>query len=351
MTTADPSPHSLSGSLTVLVVDDEQGIRSFLSRVLRAEGYGVECAVDGPSALASIAAHSPDVVLLDVNLPGISGFEVCRRVRQDVATRLTPIIIVTALDATDQRVEGLEAGADDYLSKPVDRRELLARVRSLARLKRYTDDLDSASSIIMTLATMIEARDGYGRGHCSRMANHATRVGRTLNLSDSDLQVLYRGGFLHDIGMLAIPDAVLRKRGPLEADEYELVRSHTVVGDVLCASLRSFQPIRPIIRSHHERVDGSGYPDRLRGDQIPVVAQIIGVVDVYEALTTDRPYQRALSIDEAIGVLRRQMDQGWLRRDFVEAFVGSLSQPELRSTSSEDQSLYSQCSVSRGEFR
>jgi putative two-component system response regulator len=325
VTIANAPEEAFPSSQTVLVVDDDEGMRSFLCRILIAEGYAVEVAVDGPSALASIALRSPDVVLLDVNLPGLSGFEVCRRVRQDVATRLTPIIIVTALDATEQRVEGLEAGADDYLSKPIDRRELLARVRALARLKRYTDDLDSASSIIMTLATMIEVRDGYGRGHCSRMANHATRLGRALHLGDGVLQVLYRGGILHDIGMLAIPDAVLRKNGPLEPDEYELVRSHTVVGDVLCANLRSFQPIRPIIRSHHERLDGSGYPDGLRGDQIPVVAQIVGVVDVYEALTTERPYQSEHSVDEAFVVLRRQVEQGWLRRDFVETFIDSLS--------------------------
>jgi len=325
VTTAETPRDTSPRSQTVLVVDDDEGMRSFLCRLLSAEGYAVDVVVDGPSALASIAARSPDVILLDVNLPGLSGFEVCRRVREDATTRLTPIIIVTALDAPAQRVEGLEAGADDYLAKPIDRRELLARVRSLARLKRYTDDLDSASSIIMTLATMIEARDGYSQGHCSRMANHATRLGRALNVSDGDLQALYRGGFLHDIGMLAIPDAVLRKSGPLEPDEYELVRSHTVVGDVLCANLRSFQPIRPIIRSHHERLDGSGYPDGLRGDRIPVIAQIVGVVDVYEALTTERPYQRAHSVDEAITELRRQVDRGWLRRDFVEAFVDSLS--------------------------
>jgi putative two-component system response regulator len=311
---------------TVLVVEDEEAVRSFLCRLLGAEGYTVQVAVDGPSALTAIAEGSPDVVLLDLNLPGLSGIEVCRRVRRDAATRLTPIIIVTALDTRSQRVEGLEAGADDYLAKPIDTRELLARVRSLARLKRYTDDLDSAASIIMTLAAMIEARDGYSQGHCSRMANHATRLGRALRLGDADLQALYRGGFLHDIGMLAIPDAVLRKSGSLDPDEYERVRSHTIVGDVLCANLRSFQPVRPIIRSHHERLDGSGYPDGLRGDQIPVVAQIVGVADVFEALTTPRPYQRTHAVEEAFGVLRGQVERGWRRADIVDAFVDSFSE-------------------------
>ncbi|OFW29954.1 MAG: hypothetical protein A3H97_04000 [Acidobacteria bacterium RIFCSPLOWO2_02_FULL_65_29] len=305
----------------VLVVDDELAIRQFFGRLMSAAGYAVDFAVDGRSALEALAANAPDVVLLDVNLPDFSGFELCRRLRQDVATRLTPIIIVTGQGAREQRVEGLEAGADDFLTKPVDTAELLARVRSLARLKQYTDDLDSAASIIMTLATMIEARDGYSHGHCHRMANYATSLGRALCLSEADLQALYRGGFLHDIGMLAISDSVLRKTSSLTPDEYELVKSHTVVGDTLCSNLRSLQQVRSIVRSHHERLDGSGYPDGLEGDDIPVIAQIVGVVDVFEAVTTERPYQSPRLGGEATAVLRSDVERGWRRGDLVEAFI------------------------------
>jgi putative two-component system response regulator len=173
----------------------------------------------------------------------------------------------------------------------------------------------------MTLAAMIEARDGYSAGHCSRMANYATRLGRAIGLGDDDLQALYRGGFLHDIGMLAISDSVLRRAGPLEPDEFELVRSHTVVGDKLCSNLRSLQRVRPIVRWHHERLDGSGYPDGLQGEQIPLIAQIVGVVDVYEALTTQRPYQSPLSTREAAQILLEQVTRGWRRQDIVESFV------------------------------
>jgi len=306
---------------TVLVVDDDQNVRSFLGRLLGTAGYLVEHAGNGRAALEAINALSPDVVLLDVRLPELSGFEVCRRLRENATTRLTPVILVTGLDAYQQRIEGLEAGADDFLTKPVNTRELLARVGSLVRLKQYTDDLDSAASIIMTLAAMIEARDGYGAGHCSRMANYAQRLGRGLGLGDDDLQALYRGGYLHDIGMLAIPDSVLRKAGPLDPDEYALVRSHTVVGDTLCGNLRSLQKVRPIIRWHHERLDGSGYPDGLQGDQIPLIAQIVGVVDVYEALTTLRPYQDPLNAPDAAQVLCDQVACGWRRQDVVESFV------------------------------
>ena len=306
---------------TVLVVEDEEGPRSFFNRLLTSRGYAVDTAVDGPSALTAIAARPPDVVLLDVNLPGVSGLDVCRRLRRDAVTRLLPIVIITGADTREQRVQGLEAGADDFLTKPVDTQELLARVASLVRVKQFTDDLDSASSIIMTLATMIEARDGYSPGHCSRMANYGASLGRALDLDEADLQVLYRGGFLHDIGMLAISDSVLRRRGPLAHDEYQLVKSHTIVGDTLCSNLRSLKPVRPIVRSHHERLDGSGYPDGLIADQIPLMAQIIGIVDVYEAVTMPRPYQAPLTQDGAFEVLRDHAAKGWRRADLVEAFI------------------------------
>jgi putative two-component system response regulator len=316
-----PPPAPLARRPRVLVVDDHEPSRTLLTRLLAGEGYAVDVAADGPSALSIIASGSADVVLLDVNLPGMNGFDVCRRVRQEVQTRLTPIVVITAHDTPSERVEGLEAGADDFLTKPVDRLELLARVKSLVRMKQFTDDLDSASSIITTLAAMIESRDRYGTGHCYRMANYATALGRALKIGESDVQALYRGGFLHDIGMLAIPDSVVRKEGPLEPEEYEIVKSHTVIGDGLCANLRSLQPIRPIVRSHHERLDGSGYPDGLKGDEIPLVAQIVGVVDVFEAITTPRPYQKPLTSAEAVDVLRDHVHRGWLRLDIVDAFA------------------------------
>jgi putative two-component system response regulator len=189
------------------------------------------------------------------------------------------------------------------------------------RLKRYTDDLDSAASIIMALAVMVEARDGLTAGHCYRMANYAMALGRQLNLSHDDLQALHRGGFLHDIGMLAIPDAVLRRPGRLDPAEFELVKSHTIIGDQLCGNLRSLQSVRPIVRHHHERFDGSGYPDRLAGHEIPLLAQITGIVDVYDALTTRRPYQEAKSVEQAVEVLRNQAVAGWRNPDLVEEFA------------------------------
>lgn len=305
----------------VLVVDDDARVTALFERLLSRDGYAVTIANDGESALRLVTEHPPDVVLLDVMIPGLDGFEICRRLKREPGTRLTPIILVTALSAQGDRIAGLEAGADEFLTKPVDTHELLARVRSLVRVKRYTDDLDSAASIIMTLATMIEARDGYSEGHCHRMANYATALGRRLQADNDDLQALYRGGFLHDVGMLAIPEPVLRKRGALKPEEFELIKSHTIIGDSLVSNLRSLQAVRPIIRHHHERLDGSGYPDRLSGDEVPLLAQIMGIVDIYDALTTERPYQEAKSADDALSVLDEHVRRGWKRRDLVDHFA------------------------------
>lgn len=320
---------TVTDSTRVLVVDDELAITTLLERLLTHEGYSVRVAADVDSALSAVASYHPDVILLDVVFPGGNGFDVCRRLKQDAATRLTPVVLVTGLSDRESRIKGRQAGADDFLTKPVDPQELLARVASLARLKHYTDDLDSAASIVTTLATMIEARDGYTEGHCHRMANYATAVGRALGLGAIDLETLHRGGFVHDIGMLAISPAVVSRAGPLEPEEFERVKSHTVIGDELCRGLRSLQAVRPIVRHHHERLDASGYPDGLRGDEIPIVAQIIGVVDVFDAVTHNRPYQRTQTAAEGVQLLREQVERGWRQRTIVEAFAGIVDSGHL----------------------
>ena len=305
----------------VLVADDEEAIAELLRRMLMKQGYEVAVVNDGLAALQAVDEFKPHVVLLDVNMPGMSGIDVCRRLKQALATRLTPVVIVTGMAQRERRIEGLEAGADEFLSKPVDGQELLARVRSLVRMKRYTDDLDSAASLIVSMALLIEARDVNTEGHCHRMANYATALGRALELGDEDLQALHRGGFLHDIGMLAVPDAVLQKTGPLNPEEFEVMKSHTIVGDSLVKNLRSLELVRPIVRHHHERYDGSGYPDGLKEDELPLLAQIMGVVDIYDAVTSRRPYQDAHSAQEAIDILRGQALRGWRRPDLVDALA------------------------------
>jgi putative two-component system response regulator len=282
--------HEAHTPARILVVDDDPKVRSVLERVLLKDGHAIQTAENGHAALTAIERSAPDIILTDVTMPGMDGFELCQRLKMNVVTRLIPVVMVTGLSDRDNHLKGVELGADEFLTKPVDPQELRARVRSLMRIKRYTDDLDSAASIIMAMAVMVEARDGHSEGHCHRMANYATAFGRQLGLGHEDLQTLHRGGFLHDIGMLAIPDIVLRRPNRLTTEEFELIKSHTIIGEQLCGTLRSLQAVRPIVRHHHERLDGSGYPDRLAGEEIPLLAQITAIVDVYDAITSRRSY-------------------------------------------------------------
>jgi putative two-component system response regulator len=306
---------------SVLIVDDIAGNARLIASLLASDGHAVRAACDGAEALRLVRADPPDLVLMDVMMPQMDGFEACRAIKQDRSTRLIPVVLVTSLDDTASRIRGIEAGADDFVSKPFSAPELRARVRSLLRIKGYTDELDSAESVIVSLALTIEARDSTTDGHCQRLAQYAFTLGRTLGLNEDDLSALSRGGYLHDVGKIGIPDAVLLKRGPLTPDEYELIKQHPVVGERLCGELRSLRKVRPIVRHHHERLDGSGYPDGLRGDAIPLLAQIMGIVDVFDALTTDRPYRAAVPIASAAEELRSEVARGWRGAGLVAAFL------------------------------
>jgi putative two-component system response regulator len=305
----------------VLVVDDYEPNLRGLGQLLEHADYTVFTASNGLDALEIARTERPDLVLLDVLMPGISGLEVCAELKGSEDTRLMPVVLISGTHQRETRVAGLDAGADDFLNKPVDPEELYARVRSLVRMKRLTDDLESAASLFLTLGRIIEARDPCTEGHCERLADYATGLGKHLKLGQADLDALYRGGFLHDIGKIAIPDRVLLKKGPLTTKEYELMKRHPSIGDDLCRTVRSFEAVRPIVRHHHERVDGRGYPDGLAGDQIPLLAQIVSVVDVFDALTTDRPYRMALSTSTAYRMLREEAHGGWCPQDLVETFI------------------------------
>ncbi|MEO8484633.1 MAG: HD domain-containing phosphohydrolase [Acidobacteriota bacterium] len=306
---------------TILVVDDLEANLRLLEDMLTAEGYQVLFARDGIEAQMIVASTALDLVLSDVRMPVLDGFELCRALKANAETWLLPVVLMTGATEPNDRIRAIESGANDFITKPIDQPELKARVRSLMQIKRFTDDLDSAEAVLRSLALMIEVRDEYTEGHCQRLARYATELGAKLDLSDEDLMALGRGGYFHDIGKIALPDSILLKPGPLTADEFEKVKEHPVVGDRLCGDLRALNRVRSIVRHHHERLDGSGYPDGLAGDQIPLLAQMIGVVDVYDAMTTNRPYRAARSSEEALAELAREVKCGWRRADLVEAFT------------------------------
>jgi len=295
--------------------------RKLVASILTRDGYLLEFADDGRAALDRVARDQPDLVLMDVMMPHVNGFDACQALKRNPATRLVPVVLVTALQNSEDRIRGLDAGADDFISKPFNAHELRARVRSLIRIKRYTDDLDTAESVIVSLALTIEARDRYTEGHCQRLAAYASALGRYIGLSDEDVAALARGGFLHDIGKVGIPDAILLKTERLTRSEYDVMKQHTIIGDRLCGELRSLRRVRPIVRHHHERLDGSGYPDGLRGDAIPLLAQVTAIVDVFDALTTRRPYKDAVPAEQAYEELASEAARGLHRRDLVDALV------------------------------
>jgi putative two-component system response regulator len=248
--------------------------------------------------------------MLDVVMPGIDGFEVCRILKANEKTRLIPVVMITALDSQQDRLRGLESGVDDFISKPFNVYELVARVKNLLKLRSYINELEHAEQVIFSLARAVEAKDNYTEGHCERLSILAQYLGQELQLRDDDLVILKRGGILHDIGKIAIDDSILLKPGPLTAEEFEIIKTHPEIGENICKPLRSLKPVLPIIRFHQERYNGSGYPEGLVGQHIPIHARIIGLVDCYDALTTDRTYRKALPTKFAFQIMEKETGAG-----------------------------------------
>jgi putative two-component system response regulator len=305
----------------ILVVDDHPSSRMTAVALLSVEGYEVLEAENGQVALDCIADSDPDLILLDVMMPGMDGYEVCRRLKQDDQTRLTPVVFVTALNDRRARLRGIEAGGDDFISKPFDQLELAARVKSLVRQKRLNEDLDHASKVLFSIARAVERRDPNTGDHCERLVIQSKAFGEHLQLSRLEVRDLMWGGYLHDIGKLGIPDSVLLKTDKLTPEEWNTMRQHVIIGEQICQPLRTMQGVVPIIRHHHERWNGSGYPDALVGEEIPFLAQVFQLIDIYDALTHERPYKRAFTPQESIDLLFQEVDRGWRSPELMQTFA------------------------------
>jgi len=308
----------------ILVVDDNPD-NIFLTReLLGSRGYEVTTATGAEAAQAAIRAQHPDLILLDVVMPGKSGYELCHELKGDPATRLIPVVMITGLTDREDRIRGIEAGADEFLNKPIFPEELFARVRSLLKLKEFTDELESVETVLFSLALGVEARDPYTEGHCERLSHYAQDLGKHLHLDEDSVTALRRGGVLHDLGKISIPDHILKKGDMLTPAEWEIMRKHPEIGENICRPLKALRLVLPIIRHHHEHWDGSGYPDRLRGEQIPLLARVLQVVDVYDALRTTRPYKPAKPHEECERIMREEAGRGLWDKEVVAEFFEML---------------------------
>lgn len=312
----------------ILVVDDKLDTLLLLRELLSSRGHEVITATEADEAMELVHSDKPDLVLLDVVMPGKSGYELCRELKEDPFTRLIPIILITGLSDRDDRVRGIEAGADDFLSKPLYPEELFARVKSLLKLKEFTDELENAEAVLVALALGIESRDPYTGNHCERLARYAADLGHYVGLDGDSIIALKRGGYLHDLGKVSIPDDILKKGTRLNHDEWEIMKQHPIIGESICRPLKSFRNVLPIIRHHHEHWDGTGYPDGLSGSQIPMLARVLQVVDVYDALRTARPYKPALNHDEAQRTMMEEASNGLWDPELVPAFFTMLKKKE-----------------------
>jgi putative two-component system response regulator len=321
----------------ILVVDDHKLTRELLKTYLSQAGYETIDAENGEKALEKLSRHSPDLIILDLLMPVLDGFEVCRQVKENPRTALLPVIVATGLDDFDAKIKALESGADDYINKPVNERELLMRVKNHLRIKQLTDDLENAENVIMALIRSVEAKDPYTRGHSERVAEYSRQLAERLSLDACRMQVVRRAAMLHDLGKIGLDDSIIRSTDKLTTEEREKVHNHPSIGIEIIKSLAFLSEVLDPIRSHHERFDGTGYPGRLAREDIPIEARIIAVADTYDALTTDRPYRKAVGKEAAFEEMTASAASGQLDPALVELFIqvmsNSATEPHLPADS------------------
>lgn len=305
----------------ILIVDDHRLTRELLKAYLENAGYETIEADNGRRALERVSDDCPDLVLLDILMPGVNGLEVCGLIKSERRTALLPVIMVTGLEDFDAKMKAIARGADDYINKPINEQELLMRVQKHLRIKQLTDELETAENVIIALVRGVEAKDPYTKGHSERVARYALKLASALDMSDEEKRVLERAALLHDVGKIGIDDSIIRSSEKLTSEELRKVHDHPAIGIEIIRPLSFLSDALGPIQSHHERFDGTGYPGRLAREQIPVAARIIAVADTYDALTTDRPYRKAVASERAFEEMRKGARSGQLDPNLVETFI------------------------------
>jgi putative two-component system response regulator len=318
---AGAPPNPGGAAPTILIVDSQEINRRMLRGFLKTASYQIRECRKALEAMEILQTERIDLIVLDLMLPEVSGPELCRWLKSNRQTQFIPVLMMTSVQGVENEIEGISSGADEFLLKPVPPAVIRTRVRAMLRNKALTDSLEEAGTILFALAQAVEARDKGTSMHCERLAAYSYLVGERLGLPAPDLLALHRGGYLHDIGKICVPDAILFKEGKLTDEEWVIMRQHTTQGEQICKAMRSLAPVLPIIRSHHERWDGTGYPDGLRGENIPLLARILQVVDIFDALTTARSYKPAFTQAKAFAIMREEVDRGWRERRLIEIFI------------------------------
>ena len=309
----------------ILIVDDEPLNLKLLEALLLPLGYEVIKANSGPEALSIVSKVNIDLILLDVMMPEMNGFEICHAIKNREESRLIPIIMVTALEDVENRIRGIEAGADDFITKPPNQMELIARTKSFLKVKYLNQNMTSFENVLISLANTVEAKDIYTQGHVKRVSDLAITIGMSMGRSETELEALRIGGALHDIGKIGVPQEILNKPDGLSKEEWQAMRKHPEYGYNICLPLkRNLKQALDIIRHHHEKMDGSGYPDGLKGNEISIPARIMAVADIFDALTTDRPYRKAMVREKALSILREEAGKGKLDDAVVSCLMNML---------------------------
>ena len=319
---------------TVLILDSVEINRRVLRGILKSGSYRILEAKRPSEAFEMVAHEKVDLVVVDLMMPEMSGLEFCRKLKTERRTQFIPILMLTSIQSVESEVAGISSGADEFLVKPLQPQVVRTRVRAMLRNKTLIDSLEEAETILFALAQSVEQRDRHTGHHCQRLAAYSMTLGRMLGLPPTDIRSLHRGGYLHDIGKISIPDSILFKPGSLTDQEWDVMREHTTIGENICKPMKSLSGVLPIIRNHHERWDGTGYPDKLRGEDIPLLARILQIADIYDALTSARPYKEAFPHEQAINIMKEEAKRGWRDRRLVTLFA-EISGPELLETAAE----------------
>lgn len=307
----------------VLVIEDLEHVNKLICSYLDAEGYSTFSASNGKDGIKLFKKELPDLVITDVVMPLMDGYQVCKKIKSNENTRLVPVVLLTSLDDNESYIKGMDVGADDFLQKPINKYLFIARVKSLLRVKKLNEKLDNSWSLLFSLARVVEAKDKYTENHTQRVGQMSKQFGIHLDLSEEEIDILYKGGILHDIGKIGIPDGILNKNGKLTDEEFDFMKRHTTIGKKICEPLHSMNDIIEIVLHHHEKWNGMGYPEGLKENEIPLLAQIVSISDVYDALSSDRPYRKAFNNEDAIKIIESEKGKSF-NSELVDIFINKI---------------------------